>query len=154
MWKTSDLTTTFEISDPDTGETANVTIKRLSEGNRMQLQSALTPGMSLSAYMVEQRRLAIELSIVAWTLPLDIADAKELDPRIIGKIHEQVTLFNPGIYPTALSDDERAKRALHLSEVVRAFLADDNDGEVTTADLLAALEAYDGDDVPRPTEQP
>ncbi len=151
MWKTADLTTTFEISDPDTGETASVTIKRLSEGNRMQLQTALVPGMSLSAYMVEQRRLSIELSITSWTLPLDITEATELDPRIIGQIHEQVTLFNPGIYPTALSDDDRAKRALHLSEVVRAYLADDNDGEVSRADLQAALEAYDGDDVPRPT---
>lgn len=155
-WKVADITKTFDVYGSD-GETATITIRRMSEGDSMRMQQLssedIAAGKSISDVLVALRRFRVATFVTAWTLPFDVTPESVLDlaPEVADVIDEQVQLFNPGVFPRAQTADVKAKQAEALAGVVEAFL-DEEDESVTTDDLTAAVEAYRGEDVARPTE--
>ena len=155
-WRVSDVTKAFQVTGSD-GETATITIRRMSEGDSLRMQQitaeALAAGKSYSQVLVELRRYRIATFITAWTLPFDLSpDAvEELSPEVASAVDEEVQLFNPGVFPRAQSIEDRAQAAKALAEILAAFLGEEDDS-ITQDDLAAALATYQGDDVARPTE--
>lgn len=155
-WRVADITETFPVTGTD-GEVAQVTIRRMSEGDSHSMQqvgsSAIAEGKPLSQVLVLLRRYRVESFVTSWTLPFPVTpDAVlELAPELVDVIDEHVQLFNPGVFPRAQTEPDKARHAAAMAGVLKVYL-DEEDDSVTLDDLRASLEAYEGVDVARPTE--
>lgn len=147
-WKVSDITHTFDVDEPDGDEVAHVTIHRLSEGDRVEVQRVITASEEPIAVALEQvRHEWIRRSVTTWTLPVPKGDVEALDPRVAEAILEQIQRFNPGVFPRSTSPEDRLRRADGLAEAVDQYLV----GELDRDDLASLLAQYRGADEADPT---
>jgi hypothetical protein len=105
-WTVSSITREVTITDPDSGDTATVIIKKLSEGD-LQLRTdsmsvaLVGEGASMNIALGQLRRIDLESSIVSWDipgLPFTKAEIGNLDPAIAGQIYEAVQELNPSVF--------------------------------------------------------
>jgi hypothetical protein len=147
-WTVHDITKTITVTDPESGDTAEVTIRRMSEGDKRQMmETAQASDGTLGGIRRAMRDMRLKLAVTSWTLPIPTEQVLDLDPRVVDEIDEQIQLFNPGVFPTAMGAAERARHAENLATAVAKHL----DGNATDAELKTALDAYTGASKERPT---
>lgn len=146
-----------EVKDPETGEVAEVELRKFTEGDSQDRE-----GLSISMRLERRRKgrkarkaskgsetdvdytpgrvrlFEIERGLVSWSipLPLNIMSIKSLDPAVAKQIHDHIVDLNPFFF------DEEEELEDELDE-------DEEAGEVHS---LSAVPASEEDDYPTSEE--
>lgn len=149
-WTVSKITDTFDVTDPDSGDSAAVTIKRLSEGERLAVAEFVSgfdvESVSVGEFQGRVKREYLRRSIVeSKDSPITAEIVDDLDPRVSEEIYEHVKLHNPGIWPDETSTEAKLQRADELAMALDLYLH----GEGVTRDgIEVALASYQGTERP------